>query len=258
MTVIWRLGALSKIFFLGGFMTVYQQYFNREKKRLAILLDPDKLNQEKTLRLSSIIEKSPADMIFVGGSLVSNSVDRTIELIKQETSKPVILFPGSGSQFSKKADALLFLSLISGRNPEYLIGEQVKSAFVIKKSGIETIPTGYILIDGGRRTAVENISNTFPIPNDKPDLAVSTAIAGELLGMKCLYLEAGSGANNPVSGEIISQVRQNVSSPIIVGGGIKNFNILSNIFRFGADIVVIGTAFENNPDFFENLKGQYV
>jgi putative glycerol-1-phosphate prenyltransferase len=235
-------------------MNVFQEYFNRGKKHIAVLLDPDKLTEEKTLRYASIIEKSPAGMIFIGGSLVCSDIEQTVELLKRETSKPVVLFPGSGGQFTPEADALLFLSLISGRNPEYLIGEHVRTAYQIKKSGIETIPTGYILIDGGRVTSVQYVSNTVPIPADKPDLAVSTAVAGELLGLKCLYLEAGSGAEFPVSAAVISAVRLNVSLPLIAGGGLRDMRAVENAFNAGADIAVIGTAFEKNPDFFEKGK----
>ncbi|MBQ3655636.1 MAG: geranylgeranylglyceryl/heptaprenylglyceryl phosphate synthase [Bacteroidales bacterium] len=239
-------------------MTIYQKYFTSGEKHIAVLLDPDKLTVEKTAHYGSIIENSPASMIFIGGSLVNKDIEKTIEILKNETQKPVVIFPGSGSQFSDKADALLFLSLISGRNPEYLIGEQVKTAYKIKKSGIETIPTGYVLIDGGTVTSVQYVSNTMPIPSDKTDLAVSTAIAGELLGLKCFYLEAGSGAKFHVKKEIISAVKQNVSSPIIVGGGIRSIETVSELFSSGADIAVIGTAFENNPDFFKTSRNVLV
>lgn len=233
-------------------MTIYQKYFNSGEKHIAVLLDPDKLTDEKTAYYGSLIEKSPAGMIFTGGSLVNTDIEKTVEILKNETEKPIVIFPGSGSQFTNKADALLFLSLISGRNPEYLIGEQVKTAYKIKKSGIETIPTGYILIDGGRVTSVQYVSNTMPIPYDKIDLAVSTAVAGELLGMKCFYLEAGSGAAFHIKKELISAVRENISSPIIVGGGIRSMQTIQELFSAGADIAVIGTAFENNPNFFKS------
>lgn len=233
-------------------MTIYQKYFNSGEKHIAVLLDPDKLTDEKTAYYGSLIEKSPAGMIFTGGSLVNENMEKTVEILKNETGKPVIIFPGSGSQFTNKADALLFLSLISGRNPEYLIGEQVKTAYKIKKSGIETIPTGYILIDGGRVTSVQYVSNSMPIPADKTDLAVSTAVAGELLGMKCFYLEAGSGAAFHIKKELISAVRENISSPIIVGGGIRSMQTIQELFSAGADIAVIGTAFEENPEFFKS------
>lgn len=233
-------------------MTIFQQYFNQDKKRIAVLLDPDKLNNEQAKYYGEKIENSPADMILAGGSMVSNSVSEIIKAIKEVTNKPIILFPGSSSQFCEEADALLMLSLISGRNPEYLIGEHVKSAFRIKKSGIETIATGYLLIDGGKTTAVQYISNTMPLPADKPDLVAATAIAGELLGLKNIYLEAGSGALNPVKKEVIKEVRKYTSLPIMVGGGMRNLDAINQAFEAGADIAVIGTAFEKNPLFFSD------
>ncbi len=233
-------------------MTIYQKYFSRDKKRIAVLLDPDKLTLETALRYGEIIEKSPAEIILAGGSLVNNPVEEIISALKQSTEKPVILFPGSGSQVVKEADALLYLSLISGRNSEYLIGEHVRTAFKIKKTGLEIIPTGYILIDGGKITSVQYISNTMPIPKDKPDLAAATAVAGEFLGLKCLYLEAGSGAENPIRKEMISAVRDCVSLPIITGGGLRSMQDIEKAFNAGADITVIGSAFEKNPDFFNS------
>lgn len=233
-------------------MTIYQKYFSRDKKRIAVLLDPDKLTLETALRYGEIIEKSPAEIILAGGSLVNNPVDEIISALKQSTEKPVVLFPGSGSQVVKEADALLYLSLISGRNSEYLIGEHVRTAFKIKKTGLEIIPTGYILIDGGKITSVQYISNTMPIPKDKPDLAAATAVAGEFLGLKCLYLEAGSGAENPIRKEMISAVRNCVSLPIITGGGLRSMQDIEKAFNAGADITVIGSAFEKNPDFFNS------
>jgi putative glycerol-1-phosphate prenyltransferase len=233
-------------------MTIYQKYFSRDKKRIAVLLDPDKLTLETALRYGEIIEKSPAEIILAGGSLVNNPVEEIISALKQSTEKPVVLFPGSGSQVVKEADALLYLSLISGRNSEYLIGEHVRTAFKIKKTGLEIIPTGYILIDGGKITSVQYISNTMPIPKDKPDLAAATAVAGEFLGLKCLYLEAGSGAENPIRKEMISAVRDCVSLPIITGGGLRSMQDIEKAFNAGADITVIGSAFEKNPDFFNS------
>ncbi|MBR6278828.1 MAG: geranylgeranylglyceryl/heptaprenylglyceryl phosphate synthase [Bacteroidales bacterium] len=216
------------------------------------MLDPDKLTLETALRYGEIIEKSPAEIILAGGSLVNNPVEEIISALKQSTEKPVVLFPGSGSQVVKEADALLYLSLISGRNSEYLIGEHVRTAFKIKKTGLEIIPTGYILIDGGKITSVQYISNTMPIPKDKPDLAAATAVAGEFLGLKCLYLEAGSGAENPIRKEMISAVRNCVSLPIITGGGLRSMQDIEKAFNAGADITVIGSAFEKNPDFFNS------
>ncbi len=183
----------------------------------------------------------------------ATSYDSIIELIKEETSKPVLLFPGNSLQLSPKADALLNLSLISGRNPEFLIGEHVRSAMYVKQSGIEVIPTGYMLIEGGNRTSVEYMSNTQSIPRTKTDIAVATAIAGENLGLKAIYLEAGSGAKESVPTVTIEAVKQQTNLPIICGGGIKTKLEIENKWKAGANIVVIGSAFENKPDFLKEF-----
>jgi putative glycerol-1-phosphate prenyltransferase len=183
----------------------------------------------------------------VGGSQLKISFSNLIETFKKELNIPVVLFPGDVTQFSPNADALLFISLISGRNAEYLISQHVNAAIPIKKSGLEVIPTGYILIDGAKKSAVEYISNTQPIPRDKNDIALATALAGELLGMKAIYLEAGSGANMPVPLEMIQHVKAQVSVPLIVGGGIKNITQLQAAYRAGADLVVIGNVLETEP-----------
>ncbi|MCR5455579.1 MAG: geranylgeranylglyceryl/heptaprenylglyceryl phosphate synthase [Bacteroidales bacterium] len=230
---------------------VYDNYFNKDKKRIAVLLDPDKLTATSTPSIAKKIDNSPADFIMVGGSLVSSSVEATVAAIKSATKKPVVLFPGSGTQLCNNADALLLLSLVSGRNPEFLIGEHVKSSFNIRRSGIEIISTAYILVDGGAATSVQYVSNTMPIPANKPDLAVATALAGEQIGMKNIYLEAGSGAKNPVAPEMISAVSQVCTSPLMVGGGLRSMSDITKAFYAGADIAVVGTAFENNPDFFK-------
>jgi len=167
-------------------------------------------------------------------------------LLKEETKAEIVLFPGNASQFSTKADALLYLSLLSGRNPEFLIGQHVTSSIAIKKTNIEVIPTAYILIDGGKLSSVEYISNTRPIPNDKKEIALSTAVAGELLGMRLVYLEAGSGANTPIPVEMIEYVCADLSLPLIVGGGIKTTKQLTDAFDAGADLVVIGNVFETD------------
>jgi putative glycerol-1-phosphate prenyltransferase len=229
---------------------VYEQYFKKGGQRIAVLLDPDKLTAESTPIIAEKIEKSPADFIMVGGSLVSSSVEKTVAAIKTATQKPVVLFPGSGTQLCDNADALLLLSLVSGRNPEYLIGEHVKSSFNIRRSGIEIISTAYVLIDGGSVTSVQYVSNTMPIPASKVDLAVATALAGEQIGMKNIYLEAGSGAKRPVPHDTIRAVASVCESPIMVGGGLKSMSDITKAFYAGADIAVVGTAFEKNPDFF--------
>ncbi len=216
------------------------------KKQLAVLIDPDKQTLNKLINFVKQINKTTVDLIFVGGSLVNNNINETINTIKQNTKKPLVLFPGSLNQISKFADAILFLSLISGRNAEFLIGNHVLAAKKIKQSNIETIPTGYILVENGVTTSVEYISNTKPIPANKTDIAVSTAIAGELLGHKIIYMDSGSGAKHIISKEIISAVKSNINIPLIIGGGINTAKKLQSVYKSGADIAVIGTAFENN------------
>ena len=221
------------------------------EKLLAILLDPDKIDLNKAEILIEKINQSPATHIFIGGSLVeSNILDELISKIKQKCTLPVVLFPGNPSQISDKADAILFLSLISGRNPDYLIEHQVKAVPIIKKTNLEVISTGYILIESGTLTAVERVSKTLPLDRNKPEYILQTAQAGELLGHKLIYLEAGSGAKQAVSLEIIKLVSQNIEIPLIVGGGIIDLYGIQKAYDSGADLVVIGTAFENNINFF--------
>ena len=224
-----------------------------KRKMIAILLDPDHCTNMQLDKIISILKTNTPDFIFVGGSHAVTSTDNLIETLKAKLNTDIVLFPGNASQFSYKADALLFLSLISGRNAEFLIGQHVNSALEIKKSGIEVIPTAYILIEGGKTSSVEYMSNTRPIPHDKKSIALSTAIAGELLGMQLVYLEAGSGANMPVGKNMIQFVRKNLSVPLIVGGGIKTLDNLESAFNAGADIVVIGNAFESNPEKIEEF-----
>lgn len=220
------------------------------EKLLAILLDPDKTSIEKLPEIASRIEKLKANFIFVGGSFVENGItDLFVETLKVFTKLPIILFPGDFSQLTNHADALLFLSLLSGRNPEYLIEQQIKSVPFLKNSKLEIIPTGYILIDGGTNSSVLKASKTSPISQENISLAVDTAVAGMYKGKQLIYLEAGSGAIFSVNSKIISSVKQHISIPLIVGGGIKTKEQLNNAFASGADMVVIGTAFENNIAF---------
>lgn len=222
------------------------------RKLLAILLDPDKIAWESLGALVSKINRSPATHILIGGSHVtSNEIDRLIREVKESCALPVVLFPGNPSQISHEADGILFLSLISGRNPDFLIGHQVKAAPMLKKSKLEIIPTGYILIDGGKTTAVEKVSQTQPLCRTDIHTIVATAKAGEMLGKKLIYLEAGSGADLAVPAEIIEAVSQNIDVPLIVGGGIKNLSGIQTAYDAGADLVVIGTAFENDMHFFD-------
>lgn len=232
-------------------MNIYKNILiNRElnRKMLAVLIDPDQCRGSVLASTVAALKSDTPDFIFVGGShTVTSSVDSLIELLKDEVKTNVVLFPGNVSQFSTHADALLYLSLLSGRNAEFLIGQHLTSSIAIKKSNIEVIPTGYLLIDGGKPSSVEYISNTKPIPRDKKAIALSTAVAGELLGMRLIYLEAGSGAETPVPAEMIEYVREGLSLPLIVGGGIKTTEQLTAAFDAGADIVVVGNAFESQP-----------
>lgn len=223
------------------------------KKMLAVLIDPDKCTNEHLQTLIPLLKEHTPNFIFVGGSQLKISFSNLIETFKKEINIPVVLFPGDVTQFSPNADALLFISLISGRNAEYLISQHVNAAIPIKKSGLEVIPTGYILIDGAKKSAVEYISNTQPIPRDKNDIALATALAGELLGMKTIYLEAGSGANMPVPLEMIQHVKSQISVPLIVGGGIKNNAQLQAAYHAGADLVVIGNVLETEPEKIEEF-----
>lgn len=220
-----------------------------EEKLLSVLIDPDKFEVNQTQEFLKKIPKSTTH-IFVGGSTVENGqTEACIKALKMATSLPVILFPGDHSQITPAADGLLFLSLISGRNPEYLIDQQIQAVKQIRNSRLEIIPTGYILIDGGNVSAVEKVSKTSPMSQSLPEKIVHTALAGEYSGKKLIYLEAGSGAEFPVHPEIISSVKQALSIPIIVGGGIHSGEQLSAAYSAGADMVVVGTAFENG-DFF--------
>jgi phosphoglycerol geranylgeranyltransferase len=221
------------------------------KKLLAILIDPDKTKAEEIKNLSQKINESPATHIFIGGSIVEQiCIDSLIIEIKKYCHLPILIFPGHPSQISNEADGILFLSLLSGRNPDYLIEHHINSVDILTNSTLEIISTGYILIDGGNETAVQRVSQTLPIENTNIELAYKTAKAGEYLGKKLIYLEAGSGANHHVSIEMVSFVAKNISVPLIVGGGIRNLSKIEEIFKAGADLVVIGTAFENDSNFF--------
>lgn len=220
------------------------------RKQLAVLIDPDFGHDGE--RLDRIVQNAcmaKADMIFVGGSLLTSaSFDRCVERVRALSDRPVVLFPGSPSQLSAHADAVLFLSLISGRNAELLIGHHVTAAPTIKALGIEAIPTGYLLVDGGKPTTVSYVSQTVPIPHDKPGIAAATALAGSYLGLKTMYLDTGSGALRSVHPDMIAAVRGQVAVPIIVGGGIRDSNTARELCDAGADVLVVGTAFEQDPE----------
>ena len=223
------------------------------QKQLALLVDPDKYSQESLALFVELAKETLPDCIMVGGSLVAGSVEQVVQYIKLHTNIPVVLFPGNSHQLCNEADALLLLLLLSGRNADFLIGQHVVAAKAIRDSGIESISTGYILIDGGCSTSVEYMSNTKPIPRDKVEIIVATAIAGELIGNRLVYLEAGSGAINPVSKEAIQAVRQAISLPIIVGGGIRTVEQAKDAYLAGADMIVVGNALEKDRFFMRDL-----
>ena len=236
-------------------MTIYQQILEskaKSHKLLAILLDPDKLTLENLSALIQKINQSPATHIFVGGSSYNGThLNDLIVAIKQNTKLPILLFPGNPSQISDKANGILFLSLLSGRNPEYLIEHQINAVPILKKTNLEVISTAYILIESGSETAVERVTLTKPLDRNNFDYVLQTAQAGEYIGNKLIYLEAGSGAQLPVPLEMITLVSQNTSIPLIVGGGIRSHQEIESCYKAGADLVVIGTAFENDNNFFK-------
>lgn len=243
-------------------MNIYQDILlakQHGKQLLAVLIDPEKTSIEQLPTLVKLIHQSIATHIFVGGSTDQhNTIEPVIVALKKATMLPIIIFPGSANQVSKKADGILFLSLISGRNPEYLIEQQVQSAIQIKESSLEVLPTGYILVDGGKESAVERVSSSKPICQTNSELILRTALAGEFSGKKIIYLEAGSGAKTPVKSSIISLVKENLTIPIIIGGGIQTVHQLTTAYTAGADLVVIGTAFEKDPAFFNIIKKESV
>lgn len=225
------------------------------KKSFSVLIDPDKVDIAGIEQLVGLSVDAKVDYFFIGGSLIiSNHLDDCIRQIKTSCDIPVILFPGSPSQVSRYADALLYLSLISGRNPELLIGQHVLSATQVKNSGLEIISTGYMVIDGGAPTAVTYISNATPIPADKNDIAMCTAMAGEMLGMKLIYMDAGSGAKRPITETMIEHVAQNVEVPLIVGGGITNPEKAYLNCKAGADIIVVGNAIEKDASIIKEIS----
>lgn len=236
-------------------MSLLEKITSTSRRKIAVLIDPDK-NQDD-LKLVCLLEKinilNPA-FIFVGGSTVDVSqFNKTVELIKKLTTISLVIFPGSHNQIHEKADGILFLSLISGRNPDYLIGHHVEAAHLLKKMNVEVIPTGYLLIDGGKNSSVQYVSQTTPIPSDQENIAVKTAIAGEMLGLKTIFLDAGSGALNSVPLKMIREVKKNISIPLIVGGGLKTVEQIKSTFDAGADLVVIGNKIEDDIDFMLDL-----
>lgn len=234
-------------------MTIYTEIASK-KTSLSVLIDPDKTSDNYLKKIIYYCNLGKIDLILIGGSIVSKSVDEIVINLKKHTKIPIVLFPGHPTQMSYKANGILFLSLISGRNPDYLIGNQVIVAKKLKTSNLEVIPTGYILIAGTKISTTEYISNTRAIPENKTDIIVATAIAGELLGLKAIYLEAGSGAEKCLNTDIILKVKKNINIPLIIGGGIKNKNDFEKIKNSGANMIVVGNAVEENPDLISELK----
>ncbi len=231
-----------------------QTLFSQHKKQLALLIDPDKAADKQLDVLALHANQSQVDVILVGGSLLVNgNLEKCISCLKTRTDIPVVIFPGNSIQVSPKADAILFLSLISGRNAEFLIGHHVVAAPAIKHSGIYCIPTGYMLVGAGG-TSVQYMSNTHPIPANKPDIAIATALAGEMLGMKLIFMDAGSGALNPISAQMIESVKSAIDIPLIIGGGIRNANQAQIAFEAGADCIVVGTVAESNPEILVEIS----
>jgi phosphoglycerol geranylgeranyltransferase len=240
------------------FTTIYHSITERKrlgKKSFAVLIDPDKVNDASMEQLIELSLEAKVDYFLVGGSLVISSyLDECLQLIKQKCSIPTIIFPGSPSQISKHADALLYLSLISGRNAELLIGQHVVSAPIVKKSGLEIMPTGYMVVDGGAPTTVSYISNASPLPADKNEIAVCTAMAGEMLGMKLIYMDAGSGAKRAITESMIEKVAKAIQIPLIVGGGIIHPEKAYLNCKAGADVIVVGNAIEKDASLIKEMS----
>ena len=239
-------------------MNIYEEILKAKQKGqklLAVLIDPEKMKIDEVHGFIKLVNASIATHIFVGGSTDQNQqTENIVVAIKKYTILPVILFPGDFSQVTTKADGILFLSLISGRNPEYLISQQIAAVPKLKESNLEIIPTGYILIDGRTETSVQRTSNTTPIPQENLTQILHTALAGEYMGNKLIYLEAGSGAKIPVNPTIIDALSDELNGPLLVGGGIRTKSQVDLAYKAGADVVVIGTAFEQNTTFFNELK----
>jgi putative glycerol-1-phosphate prenyltransferase len=238
-------------------MKVYSGILEKKqqgKKQIAILIDPDKHQDEDFIAMAQRFKQLPIDYLFVGGSLISRDLlDICLQIFKTETKIPLVIFPGSVMQVNSKADAILLLSLVSGRNPDLLIGRHVEAVPYLKQANIETLSTAYLLIDGGKITTAQYISSTLPIPADKPDIASLTAQAAEMLGQKLVYLDTGSGATHSVSAEMIQKVRQDIDLPLIVGGGIKTPELAVEKLKAGADLLVIGNVLEEKPEILADM-----
>lgn len=234
--------------------TVYSQ-IDTTKTKLAVLIDPDNQTPDSLVNMVARINAARVDMVLVGGSLLlEDKFEETIRLLKKETAAPIVIFPGNNYQVSKAADAILLLSLISGRNPEYLIGQHIVAAPHLRESGLEVIPTGYMLIDGGRVSTTSYMTQTVPIPHDKADIAVATAMAGEMLGLRTIYMEAGSGAKNVIPTEMLQAVRKAVSIPLITGGGIRTPEQAEALAQAGSNLIVVGNILEKQPELLLELS----
>jgi phosphoglycerol geranylgeranyltransferase len=237
-------------------LSTLQERHRVNKKSIAVLVDPDKAEDPSRLQhLINLASENCVDYFLVGGSLVTNmNLSEVVKKIKDNVTIPVVLFPGNAIQVEASADALLFLSLISGRNPELLIGQHVVAAPILKNTRLEVIPTGYMLVNSGKVTSVAYISNTTPIPDDKYSVAASTALAGQMLGLQLIYLDAGSGAEKEISARMIGAVRKTVSIPLIVGGGINSSQKAIAALEAGADMIVVGNALEKDPDLLTEVS----
>lgn len=232
--------------------TTIQKNKKKGKKLFAVLIDPDKFKPAETIKLA---ESANVDFIMVGGSILTNgNFNKCIQTIKKQTKIPIIIFPGNNLQISKDADGILLLSLISGRNSDLLIGKHVISAPILKSSSLELLPTGYMLIESGKQTAALYMSSSSPIPYDKDDIAMCTAMAGEMLGLRIIYMDAGSGASNCVSSKMIKKVSQNIHIPLIIGGGINTVEKAIKACKAGADIIVVGNAIEKDSSLIKSIS----
>ena len=238
-------------------MSIYNTIITNKKanrKSFALLIDPDKQDKSQLITIIEKAKNANTDFFFVGGSLLTNdSLDICLETLKAHSNIPVVLFPGNAMQVNEKADSILFLSLISGRNAEMLIGKQVITAPILKQSSLEVLPTGYMLIDSEKPTTVSYMSNTTPIPANKDAVAACTAMAGEMLGLKLIFMDGGSGAQNPISEKMIASVSKSVDTPLIIGGGISSGEKAIVNCKAGADIIVVGNAIEKDEDLIAEI-----